>query len=78
MLNSSGNLRSTWIKLAENRIAFMIVTDSGNITGLFRIRPPNPVEHFQTVVLEKTLESPLDCKEIKPVNRMPAMQKTLV
>ena len=24
---------------------------------------------LQTVVLEKTLESPLDCKEIKPVNR---------
>ena len=24
---------------------------------------------FQTVVLEKTLESPLDCKEIQPVNR---------
>ena len=23
---------------------------------------------FGTVVLEKTLESPLDCKEIKPVN----------
>ena len=23
---------------------------------------------FETVVLEKTLESPLDCKEIKPVN----------
>ena len=23
---------------------------------------------FQTVTLEKTLESPLDCKEIKPVN----------
>ena len=23
---------------------------------------------FQTVVLEKTLESPFDCKEIKPVN----------
>ena len=23
---------------------------------------------FQTVVLEKTLESPLDCKEIKPIN----------
>ena len=23
---------------------------------------------FQTVVLDKTLESPLDCKEIKPVN----------
>ena len=23
---------------------------------------------FQTVVLEKTFESPLDCKEIKPVN----------
>ena len=23
---------------------------------------------FQTVVLEKTLESPLDCKDIKPVN----------
>jgi len=23
---------------------------------------------FQTVVLEKTLESPLDCEEIKPVN----------
>ena len=25
-------------------------------------------EHFQTVVLEKTIESLLDCKEIKPVN----------
>ena len=25
---------------------------------------------FPTVVLEKTLESPFDCKEIKPVNRM--------
>ena len=24
--------------------------------------------HFWTVVLEKTLESPLDCKEIQPVN----------
>ena len=24
--------------------------------------------HFQTVVVEKTLESPLDCKEIKPVH----------
>ena len=24
--------------------------------------------YFRTVVLEKTLESPLDCKEIKPVN----------
>ena len=24
--------------------------------------------HFWTVVLEKTLEGPLDCKEIKPVN----------
>ena len=23
---------------------------------------------FQTVVLEKTLESPLDCKEIQPVH----------
>ena len=29
-------------------------------------RPRN--EHFCTVVLEKTLESPLDCKEIQPVN----------
>ena len=26
------------------------------------------IECFQTVVLEKTLESPLNCKEIKPVN----------
>ena len=25
-------------------------------------------KHFQTVVLEKTLESPLESKEIKPVN----------
>ena len=25
-------------------------------------------EHRRTVVLEKTLESPLDCKEIKPVS----------
>ena len=26
--------------------------------------------HFQIVVLEKTLESPLDCKEMKPINRI--------
>ena len=26
------------------------------------------VECFQIVVLETTLESPLDCKEVKPVN----------
>ena len=26
------------------------------------------IDFFQIVVLEKTLESPLDCKEIKPVN----------
>ena len=28
----------------------------------------SPPGGFQTVVLEKALESPLDCKEIKPVN----------
>ena len=27
-----------------------------------------PIKFLWTVVLEKTLESPLDCKEIKPVN----------
>ena len=26
------------------------------------------IDGFQTVLLEKTLESPLDCKEIKPVH----------
>ena len=26
------------------------------------------LDHLPTVVLEKTLESPMDCKEIKPVN----------
>jgi len=26
------------------------------------------IDAFGTVVLEKTLENPLDCKEIKPVN----------
>ena len=26
------------------------------------------IEAFETVELEKTLESPLDCKEIKPIN----------
>ena len=26
------------------------------------------IDAFQIVVLERTLESPLDCKEIKPVN----------
>ena len=26
------------------------------------------IDNFWTVVLEKTPESPLDCKEIKPVN----------
>ena len=31
------------------------------------IKKAEPRRCFQTVVLEKTLESPLDCKEIKPV-----------
>ena len=31
---------------------------------------------FRTVVMEKTLESPLDCKEIKPVNQ-PLSKSTL-
>ena len=26
------------------------------------------IDAFELVVLEKTLESPLDCKEIKPIN----------
>ena len=26
------------------------------------------IDAFETVVLEKTLESPLDCKELKPVH----------
>ena len=36
---------------------------------------------FWTVVLEKTLESPLDCKEIKPVHskgRTDSLEKTLM
>ena len=32
---------------------------------------------FQIVVLEKTLESPLDSKEIKPVNRIPNFPKEI-
>ena len=36
-----------------------------NILNIWAIKK---AESFQTVVLEKTLESPLDCKEIKPVN----------
>ena len=33
---------------------------------------------FCTVMLEKTLESPLDCKEIKPVERTHAEAETPV
>ena len=35
-----------------------------------RVQPPPELQNwcFQNVVLEKILESPLDCKEIKPVN----------
>ena len=29
---------------------------------------PRRIDGFQTVVLEKTFECPLDCKDIKPVN----------
>jgi len=36
-----------------------------NILNIWAVKK---AESFQTVVLEKTLESPLDCKEIKPVN----------
>ena len=34
----------------------------------FRVSHPPQENCFWTVVLKKTLESPLDCKEIKPVN----------
>ena len=36
--------------------------------GEVQIRMPGIVSLNSTVVLEKTLESPLDCKEIQPVH----------
>ena len=35
------------------------------------------MSYFQTVVLEKTLENPLDCKEIKPVNPKGNQRRTV-
>ena len=42
-----------------------------NLDSLLKSRDitlPTKVHAFGTVVLEKTLESPLDCKEIQPVH----------
>ena len=44
-----------------SRCLCLLISKMGIITECYNY-------NFQTVVLEKTLESPLDCKEIKPVN----------
>ena len=43
----------------------------GHVFFFFNYWRIKKAEHWRTdaVVLEKTLESPLDCKEIKPINR---------
>ena len=40
----------------------------GKEHGTNKPPPTGRVLNFRTVVLEKTLESPLDCKEIQPVH----------
>ena len=51
-------------------MAIHICFEERYIGTLFSERVRERLDHFAspTVVLEKTLESPLDCKDIKPVN----------
>ena len=51
-------------------MAIHICFEDQYIGTLFSERVRERLDHFAspTVVLEKTLESPLDCKDIKPVN----------
>ena len=51
-------------------MAIHICFEEQHIGTLFRERMRESLDHFAspTVALEKTLESPLDCKDIKPVN----------
>ena len=51
-------------------MAIHICFEEQHIGTLFSERVRERLDHFAspTVVLEKTLESPLDCKDIKPVN----------
>ena len=48
-------------------IAFLVVLHGCESWTIIEDREPKNL-CFQIVVLEKTLESPLDCREIKPVN----------
>ena len=50
--------------------ALQIHGNLGDITGFVTEEGMGALKNwcFQTMVLEKTLESPLDYKEIKPVN----------
>ena len=67
-----------YIKKSQVQISKMksIVIDVINLTDGINITPDtagkrtgeSTEEYFWTVVLEKTLESPLDCKEIQPVH----------
>ena len=56
----------TKIHIVKARVSLVVMygCESWTIKKAERQR----IDNFQTVVLEKTLESPLDSKEIKPVN----------
>ena len=59
-----------WARLAQARAASrpgLCATTPGRRAGVKKAERRR-IDAFVLLVLEKTLESPLDCKEIKPVN----------
>ena len=72
------SLRSVWNKFAVGKKRAIVENNKSEECGDVSHVPVGELDHkegwvlknwcFQTVVLEKTLESPLDCKKIKPGN----------
>ena len=66
VLKSRDNTLSTKIHMVK--AMFFSVVMYGYESWAIREAERQRIDAFKTVMLEKTLESPLDCKEIKPVN----------
>ena len=50
-----------------NAMVFLVVM-YGCESWIIKKTEPQRIDAFETVVLEKTLQSPLNCKEIQPVH----------
>ena len=68
MINLDSIFKSRDITLPTKVRLFFPVVIYGCESWTVKKAECQSIDAFQTVVLEKTLESPLDCKEIQPVH----------